>query len=161
MSQLIVLFGPPGVGKTFIGEIIANLFAFHFYDADTDLTPQMIKTIQNKKIFTNAMRTEFLTIMLTKIQNLQGKHPKLVVAQALAKEYQRQEMLKWFPQITFLFIAAEEQNVRARLKARKDWITMEYAHKINKIFEPPGVNHIKVDNNLDRLHIINQLSKIL
>lgn len=36
-KQLFVLFGPPGSGKNFVGDILAAKYGFLFYDSETIL----------------------------------------------------------------------------------------------------------------------------
>jgi shikimate kinase len=35
--QLLVLFGLPGTGKTYVGKILEKDFGFFLHDGDTDL----------------------------------------------------------------------------------------------------------------------------
>ena len=46
--SLIILFGLPGTGKTYVGKVFEKYFDYYFYDGDNDLTPEMREAIQIK-----------------------------------------------------------------------------------------------------------------
>jgi shikimate kinase len=47
---LIILFGLSGSGKNYVGRILRDDFGFLFYDADTDLTPEMQDAIKRQML---------------------------------------------------------------------------------------------------------------
>lgn len=159
--MLLILFGPPGAGKSFIGNLLEDDYDFYFYDADIDLTPKLREAIQNKQSFTQAMRDEYYSVVLDKIDTLTSKHQNIIVAQAFAKEKNRQELLACFPQAKFIYIDADFARVNERLQKRNDWVTLDYAEKIRKIFEVPMIEHSVLDNNRDKTHLKKQLATLL
>src|SRR5690606_4548719 len=58
-ARLLVLFGIPGAGKTYVGRVLAADFGFHFRDVDQDLPDEMREAIVNKQPVTDAMRDAF------------------------------------------------------------------------------------------------------
>jgi len=162
--MVIVLFGPPGVGKSFVGRILKQDYGFHFYDADEDLTDDMISAIKNENVFTKKMRQNFFNIVIEQIQSLQKTHKTLIVAQALIKEINRDQLLTVLPHIQFVEIKANLNKVNTRLKIRDNWVSIDFAKKIWDIYEAPkhyeGSYHF-LDNNQNALHVKQQLDKLL
>jgi gluconokinase len=158
--MLLILFGLPGAGKNFVGEILAQHFGFYFYDADSDLTADMQATIRQEQLYTSNMRERFFQIVIKKIQGLQKKHPRIAMTQTLAKVVNRQQILDALPHAKFIRIDAKAELIKARLKQRGDWVTLDYAEKIRAIFEPEGVVHGYLNNDSDKAHIIRQLRSL-
>ncbi|MBU1203208.1 hypothetical protein KKH39_04180 [Patescibacteria group bacterium] len=46
--MIIFLFGQPGAGKNFVGDVIAKNFDFYHYDADSDIPQYLIDKIKKK-----------------------------------------------------------------------------------------------------------------
>jgi gluconokinase len=159
--MLLVLFGPPGVGKSFVGRILAQQYGFHLYDADEDLTPDMMTAIRQENVFTTAMRHRFFQIVVDKVQTLQSDRPNLAVAQALIKESNRQQVQTQLPHAQFVCIEASPENIKQRLYIRNNWISVEYADKIRAMFEPPQLPHHCLDNNGDQQHVQQQIIQLL
>ena len=159
--MLCVLFGTPAVGKNFVGQILKENFDFHFYDADVDLPPKMRAIIANQGIFTQAMRDEYFKKITEKLKMLTKNYERIVMAQAFAKEKNRSQLLRNFPQAKFLWVKADVENINLRLAKRNDWVTIKYAAKIRNIFEPPLHPHKILDNNKDEAHVLRQLEDLV
>ena len=76
--MLIYLYGLPGTGKNFIGEIFKSRFNFYFQDADEYLPIKMKNKLKNGKHFTKEDVCEYHHIIANKIFKLREKHKKLV-----------------------------------------------------------------------------------
>lgn len=158
---LFFVFGTPGSGKSYVGRILETDYGYYCYDADDDLTADMIAAIQNEQVFTEAMRQAYFNIVTTKTLALVKKHANLVVTQALIKEKNRQQVLAQLPKAQFIHVTADVNTINKRLKIRNNWVSIDYANKIRAIFEEPQLSHFTIDNNLDKQHVKNQLDTFL
>jgi gluconokinase len=158
--MLWILFGLPGAGKNFVGELLRAHFDFYFYDADVDLTEDMRARIHKQELYTPAMRDAFFANVIEKIKELRAHHPRLAVAQTLAKRHNRQQILDAFPEAKFIRIDCDERLIEERLQQRNDWVSVDYFAKIRAIFEPEGVVSTSLDNNFDEAHILQQLREL-
>lgn len=146
--SLIVLFGLPGTGKTYVGKIFEKYFNYYFYEGDNDLTLEMKASIKTKTVFTDQMRDVFFKRLINKIQDLSVKHKKLVVAQTFIKEKYRVDLLKKIPETKFILIETKKSIREKRLVERKDYpLDLEYARKMEANFEKPIINHLIVIND--------------
>ncbi len=57
--MLLIVFGLPGAGKTYVGKLLKDEFGFYFYDGDRDLTDEMRQALKEKKLFNDSMRDVF------------------------------------------------------------------------------------------------------
>lgn len=159
--MLIILFGLAGSGKNFVGEILANHFGYYFWDADAILPVNMQDSIKQKKAFTQTMRDEFTQALIKKIHELFITHKKLVIAQALYKECNREMIQNEFPDAIFILVKADPKIISHRIKNRKSVVDEEYAKKIQSNFEMPLLKHNVIDNNSDENAILLQLNKVI
>jgi gluconate kinase len=161
--SLVVLFGLPGTGKTFVGKVFEKYFNYYFYDGDNDLTPEMKKAIKTKTVFTDQMRDIFFKILINKIKVLSEKHTKLVVAQTFIKEKYRIDLLKKIPNAKFIFVETKIDIREKRLMERIDYpLDLEYARKMEENFDKPKINYLIIVNNKDGdEEIKNQISTVI
>jgi gluconate kinase len=159
--MLIILFGLSGSGKNFVAEIMARHFHFHFFDADTLLPQPMLDCIQQKKMFTQAMRDDFTKLVINKITELKAVHKNLVIAQAFYKEKNRSEVHKAFPHARFIYVRADLEKIISRLQKSIHNIDAEYAAQISIHFEDPKLSHSNIVNNTNEADVISQLQNLL
>lgn len=146
---MLVLFGLPGTGKTYVGQVLRDHFEFHFYDGDKNLTPQMKRAIKDKRIFTDSMRDKFFSKLIEETLRLNKKHKRLVVAQTFIKEKYRRQFLKAFPKAQFVLIQTEKLLRQKRLAKRKTINDISYTQKMVELFEEAKIEHIVLENNFE------------
>jgi gluconate kinase len=159
--MLIILFGLAGSGKNFVGDILAKQFNYYFWDADRSLPEEVQQSIREKKSFTQSMRNQITDMVIQETTKLLLTHQKLVVAQALYKEANREMLRQKFPDALFIHVQADPEIILQRLKQRGSVVDQEYARTIAINFEEPHFRHEKIINNKDEKTILTQLVSIL
>jgi gluconate kinase len=159
--MLLILFGLSASGKNFVGEILAEQFNYHFWDADTILPPVMLDAIKQKATFTQQMRDDFTTNIIQHVTQIQKQHNNLVVTQAFYKESNRLQLLHAFPTAKLVQIKAEPSIIAARLEKNNKSIDIDYAEKIKVNFEDTKLPHTAIVNNTDKTAVISQIKTIL
>lgn len=146
--QLYVVFGLPGAGKTFVGEILQKYFGFYAYEADRVMPLELQQAIREQKVVTDDLRDTFFDNIIAEVKRLQAEHDKLVVTQVFIKEKYRQQFLDAFPQAKFILVEAQDAVREERLLKQKTWqLAREYWKKMAEIFEPPQIECLKIENN--------------
>lgn len=146
--SLVILFGPTGAGKTYIGRLLAKEFNYHFYDGDSDLTEEMKQALNSMKVITDQMRRRFIARLLRSIDRLYHNHDKLVVAQTFIKEKYRRQLLKHLPQAKFIFIKTQTNLRYQRRQRRADYPWDEaYVKKMDSLFEVPRIPYLTITND--------------
>ncbi len=135
--NLVFLFGLAGVGKSYVGRVVADRFGYTAYDLDRDLTPAMREAIAAHAQFTEEMRDDFFDVVVRRITELTAVHSRMVFMQGAYKERHRVEVRQAHPELQFVWIDAPLEILRQRLTARADAISADYASKIMSNFEPP------------------------
>lgn len=161
--MIVILFGLSGVGKTYIGDIIAKHFNYHHEDADKWLTDEMKLCIETKKSFTTGMLAEFTQIMIKNIEDLSKIYPKLVISQGLYRRKNRDEIKEHFfcDQLMFIEVRASYKTIAKRIAKRANLVSPGYALVIEKFFEPMEDAHIIDNDQAGEESIITKLQKIL
>ncbi len=155
--MLIILFGLPGAGKTYIGNIFQKAFGFYFYDGDNDLTEDINAAVAKKLVINDWMRDEYFAKLFKRIKKETLKHQKLVVAQTFIKEKYRKAFLKNFPQTRFILVKTAKSLRELRLNRRKIYpIDKLYAQKMSVIFEQPRLKHEVIINDAPREEKVKQ-----
>jgi gluconate kinase len=161
--QIIVLFGLPGAGKSFIGDLLQDEFHFYHYDGDQSLPKIMKQAIFKKLPITNTMRTIFFKRLTQKTKKLLLTHQKIIVSQTFIKDKYRKYFLAQIPEAQFILIKAKKSIREKRLLKRLEYpLDIKYAQKMITIFEKPKIVSKQITNNIDGKKSLRlKLQKIL
>jgi gluconokinase len=157
---LLVLFGKTGAGKSYAAEIFAQKFGFYLYDADWDLTAEMRQAITNGITFSDEMRDRYVEILRKKTAELLNSKSKVVLAQGLFKNKHRRILMEAFPFAVFVWVDADNRLIEERITERSGCVTLEYARRINPLFETPDFKCEKIINNGGAKELIHEISRI-
>ena len=155
--MIYVLFGPPGVGKTYIGGLLAKRKNWHFFDADTIyLNDDELRYLLANGKYDQKARDGFVKKLIMTVQHMLSVNngEDLVIAEAFTKEKNREEFMKYFDgQVAYIMIHASRdlafERMRARMK-KEDHIVDEGVFEfIWDEFEAPNIPH-KVLRNIDK-----------
>jgi gluconate kinase len=155
------VFGLPGAGKTYAGQVIARTLGCHFHDGDTDLPDDMRTAISTSQPVSEAMRDVFFTRILNSLERLRMEYPRIVLAQTFLKERHRQWVIGKFPEAQFILVKADQAVRRYRLEHRTSMpLALDYVRRMDTLFEPPQVPHIELDNNQSGPEHIREWAKV-
>lgn len=146
--MMLVLFGLPGAGKTYTGQLFARKYGWYFYDGDQDLPQRMLDALETLSQITDEMRDEFFHKLLQNVKNIQKKHENIVVSQTFIKEKYREWMLRNFPDAQFILIQSDTSVREKRLyDRRKSEAYLAYARVMVTYFEEPKINYLTIENS--------------
>ena len=159
-SFVLLLFGKSGAGKSFAGDILAELCGWYVYHADADITDEMKAALNENRAFTNDMRDRYFQIVAEKILDLRRDHRCIVVTQAVYKKQHRDYLLSNIPDLEVVCVQSTEDLISERLSKREGGISSASARALSNDFEAPeeGVKTIK--NNGSKLDVIRQFVDI-
>ncbi len=161
MNPLLILYGQPGAGKSFIGNWLATHHAFYFYDADIHLSDAMKQRLKEKRCFTQSMRDQFFARVISYINQYLSHYPRVAVAQALSQTINRQQLQHAFPMAKFICIETDYETQKKRLEQRNDWVTPEWLDILRSIQAPPNPDHMILNNSSDAESIFLQIEACL
>ncbi len=155
----LFFFGLAGCGKSYVARLVAALAGWTVYDADDDLTDELKLALAERRRFTEAMRDRFFAIVADRILDLQSRHEKLVVSQAVYKRRHRNFLMATVPNFELICVEASESVTNQRLSRRRDGIGNQSAAALRRDFELPGGEFKLVINDSDDVAIIRQLNR--
>lgn len=151
--MIYVLFGPPGVGKTYIGELLARKLDYMFFDADNIFfeNHELLQMLQAGEFDQEARDLFFEKLTLDTASLLNGSGKGLVIAQAFLKEKNRKEFKKYFSgKVSYIRIEASKSMAKKRVVVRnretQHVVTTSVFDTAWNEFEPPEVSHVKLSN---------------
>lgn len=148
--QIVVLFGFPGSGKTFVGNVLKKYFNFYHHDGDIDLPDNMKRAIRTQTVITDSLRDIFFQKIIKSTKRLKRKYENIVVTQTFIKEKYRQLFLCEFPEARFILTQTNFASREARLRKRKDsLLDSEYVRKMCRNFDIPQIDYSVINNDID------------
>lgn len=147
---IIILFGLPGSGKSFVGTVFQKYFDFYFFDGDLALPKNMKRALNVQSEITNDMRDEFFQRLIKIVKKLTKQKEKIIIAQTCIKEKYRELLLNHIPDARFILIQTDTIIRETRLDKRKNYpLEKEYARKMCRNFDMPKIKHEVILNNED------------
>ena len=148
--MIYILFGPPGVGKTYIGELLSTKLGISFFDADTLLDIDARVKIRTGK-FSQLDRNVFFQNLKEKVKLLLRKESNLIIAESFIKEVNRRDFIKTFSEIKFIFVHCSYNVAKSRVVER----LIQENHIIDTAcfeclwdeFDTPEIPHQMIDNS--------------
>lgn len=159
--EFIYLFGLPAAGKNFAGRVLEEEFGYTFYDGDNDLTQEMRDAVRDGRPFTDPMRDRYYALLADRIAVLRDRHPRLAFCQATFKEKHRELMWARYPDVVFVLVEATPAVRVSRLARGGNPVTVDYAQRIDSLFEQPSQPHFVIANNDGREDVVRQLAALL
>lgn len=145
--QIVVLFGLPGAGKTFAGNVLKKYFNFYHHDGDIDLPDNMKRAIRTQTVITDSLRDIFFQKIIQSTKRLKAKYENIVVTQTFIKEKYRKLFFREFPKARFILIQTAAALREIRLLQRKNYpLNLEYVRKMCRNFDPPQIKHSVINN---------------
>lgn len=165
-SVIIVLFGLPGSGKSLAGEILSRNFSFHSYHADSDYTAPMKSAMQENRPIPAEMRDEYYDIITQRTKQLQQLYPWIAVDHWFPIEKHRRFFLERIPQAKFVLLRTPpniriDRLINGGRQQPIEKTDPEYYVKVSKIFEPPLIPHLIVNNDGGRDDLTNKLRRLI
>jgi gluconokinase len=116
--MVVVISGVAGAGKSTVGRALAESLGWAFYDAD-DLHPaENVARMARGEALTDDLRWPWLSKVRHLIADAVAAGESAVVACSALKEQYRRFLTDGIPSVVFVFLAADERVLRARLSQR-------------------------------------------
>jgi gluconate kinase len=158
-NKLLIIFGKPGAGKSYVAEILQKQFGYFSFNGDDALPADMKKKLFKKEKITDDMRDRFADHMIAMINTLISQHTYLVVHQTFLKEFMRKMLLEVFPDAQCILIECDD-TVREQRYMKRGYFNLglPYLRLMTDLFEPAGIPHKTINNNKNgTTDILNQL----
>jgi gluconokinase len=116
--MFIIITGVAGVGKTTVGQLLAQTLGWRFYEGDDFHSPANIEKMRHGEPLTDDDRRPWLAALRAVIASAAGKNENGIMAcSALKRSYRRR--LRVSEDVTFVHLAAPPELIQQRLKHRQ------------------------------------------
>jgi gluconate kinase len=147
-NRLLVIFGKPGAGKSYIANVLRDMFGYVIHDGDDDLPADMKQALKEKLPITDDMRKQFIENIITSTSILSVKHSNLAIHQTFLKEFMRKQFMQEFPHATFILVQCDDAIRETRYVKRRYFnLGLTYLRYMTKLFEAPHIPHAIIYNN--------------
>jgi len=147
---VVVVFGLPGAGKTFVGRQLAAQRGAHFHDGDADLPADMRAAIDAAQPVTDEMRERFVDAQVARVKSLLGAHATVVLAQTFPKQVHRERFAREFPRVEWVLVTAPDALRAERIAHRSHQpLDAAYAKRMASFFDaPPAGTRVVVNDGV-------------
>jgi gluconokinase len=137
--MLVVVMGVAGVGKTTVGELVADELGLPFHDGDTFHSEANRKKMAAGIALSEADREPWLRDLARRMREWEAAGGAVVACSALRARH-REVLANAAPgNVVFVFLDAPPEVVRARLAARKGhYMPTSLLDSQLATLEPPG-----------------------
>lgn len=166
----ILLYGPPGVGKSTVGKVMGEEFGLTFFDGDDEMNEEERKKVSSGEWSDNDRR-KLLVRKAKKINNLyEESNVGIVTAAAMTKRWMREFLsnhvdpfLQFVLVMTLLKQAEMERLVQNRHQQGHP-ISLEAFCNFTDQFDPPNEAIVQLNNPHDlekKQELIEEIAKVL
>ena len=164
--MIYVLFGPPGVGKSYLGSLISLKTDYGFVDAD-NMFDEIERSLIRKGQYDIRARMLFFEKIIKYLRNIYPiKFSNLVVAQAFTLEENREQFIKSNKNdVHFIQVKCPRDVAKSRVinrfKIKTHIITPEIFDRIWDQFEQPRIEcDILLNENVSDSQLESKMTKI-
>lgn len=161
-GNFLIIFGPPGSGKTIVGEYLESAYGYTFFDADMYRPVAEKERLTRGEPSTQESRDQRFTDLIPKIEELKEEHARLAIITWLPVRY-HQLYEQTFPGAVFIFMEAPERERVDRIGRRKThFIKPEYNIQLTKTWGNPLIsNHITIVNDGSMKDLHNKVDSLM
>jgi gluconate kinase len=152
INMILILFGPPGVGKSFVGNLFAARCGLELYDGDTDYTPEEKQLISTGE-WNDKHRQVFLERIAGKIGNLESHtQTGILVPIAMTRQWMRDLFDRQFKgQASWVLVKPQisHSQLKDKVTARSKeghMISPDTFERLTAQFEAPTMPHFTLEN---------------
>lgn len=137
--MLVVVMGVAGVGKTTVGQIVADDLGLPFHDADDFHSEENRRKMAAGIPLSEEDREPWLRDLARRMRGWEAQGGAVVACSALRRHHR--DLLAGAGAVRFVWLDAEKDTIRSRLAARRGhYMPPELLDSQLATLEPPGPN---------------------
>lgn len=114
LSELVVVMGVSGSGKSTVGKLLADRFGVGFLDADDVHSPEAIDQMHRGVPLTAAQRDEWIDRL---VKRLHARRPGVLACSALARRHR--DRLRSVGEVSIVLLEVPDDVLTRRLRSRR------------------------------------------
>lgn len=153
MAVAIVLMGVSGSGKTAVGQHLAEILNWPFFDGDDFHPAENISKMSKGIPLQDSDRGAWLSnlqVLLT--EEFKKDRPVILAASALKQKY-REQLGKVHPNLTFVYLKGSHDLISSRMHERENHFMKEamLESQFNTLEEPAGAVVVNIDQSIEEI----------
>lgn len=160
MSQVYIIMGVSGSGKTTIGSLLAQRLELPFYDADDFHPEASVKKMQGGQPLTDSDRQPWLKQLNTEISKWNTEKGAVLACSALKESYRN--TLTTDHQVSWIVLRGDHTTILNRMQDREHFMPTSLLQSQFETLElPPYGIHVDIDNTPEVLvnYVLENLNK--
>jgi gluconokinase len=117
--MIVILMGVSGVGKTTVGQILADKLGWPLFDADQFHSAANIEKMRNGIPLEDADRWPWLDRMNAMLREREARGENVLLACSALKQAYRDRLAKDTAELRWIYLKGSFDLIRERLEARK------------------------------------------
>lgn len=156
--MVIVLMGPAGSGKTFVGTALAERLGWAFVDADDHHPPANVAKMARGYALTDADRIGWLDALRAIVSRAIDRREPLVLACSALSAQHRTQLVGALRPVRFVYLKTAPEVLRERLVTRRGhFAKSDLLDSQLTTLEEPGADALVVDGAADVETIIGHI----
>ena len=151
--MIVIVMGVTGVGKTSVGQLVAQRAGWPFYDADAFHSTANVEKMRAGIPLTDDDRWPWLDKLNAVLRDVEAKGASAVLACSALKQRYRDRLEQGLTDVRWIYLHASVDLIKSRLEARKGhYMNPALLQSQFDALEPPRESvSIDVDAELDIL----------
>lgn len=119
MTTLVVIMGVSGVGKTTVGQALAERLGWTFLEADDDHPPANVAKMRRSEPLTDADRDGWIDAVRRRAERHLARGENVVLACSALRHAHRQRLRRIDAHVVFVHLDAPAEVIAERLRERE------------------------------------------
>ncbi len=157
IKDKLILFGPPGVGKSTIGRMLTD-YGYHYFDGDAYSLPEGVVLNHQGKGMTPELRDRDYAHIIDRFLEQTSEHNKIVMDYHFMFDRYRINLRQLDSSLRWVYLAASFQDVEDRFHRPGHLLSdLVFIKKIFGMFEEPSFDVKKIDALLPVEEVVRQV----
>jgi gluconokinase len=116
---ILIIMGVSGAGKSTIGQRLAEVLGWPFFEGDDFHSPANIQKMAKGLPLTDADRADWLAVLAQLIHQLDGEGKSAVITCSALKAAYRQKLKGGAGEVRFVFLKGSHAQIHKRMQTRR------------------------------------------
>ena len=137
--MIVILMGVTGVGKTTVGQLLAEKTGWPLHDADAYHSPANVEKMRAGIPLTDDDRWPWLDRLNVLLRDAESRGDSAILACSALKQRYRDRLQQGLPGVRWVYLKGDIELIRSRLRERKGhYMNPALLQSQFDALEPPG-----------------------
>ena len=144
-TDQLVLFGPPGVGKSSVGRML-EARGYYYFDGDAHSLPEGVALNHQGRGMTPELRDRDYAHIINQFLDCASIHPLIVMDYHFMFDRYRLDLNRLNPNLRWVYLVAPFQDMMARFDRPGHLLKdIDFIRRVSEMFEEPSFPVTRID----------------